>query len=80
MVNLCNKASKKFAPLKHFSMMKTFTFFDIILASDIDTLMLDDAQLVEPDVCLGPKEANRAYIYQRSVPPLLLIFLRSILT
>lgn len=61
-------------------MMKTFTFFDIILASDIDTLMLDDAQLVEPDVCLGPKEANRAYIYQRSVPPLLLIFLRSILT
>lgn len=61
-VNLCNKVSKKFAPLKHFSMMKTFTFFDIILASDIDTLMLDDAQLVEPDVCFGPKEVNRAYI------------------
>lgn len=59
-------------------MIRTFTFFDIILASDIDTLMLDDAQLVEPDVCLVPKDANRAYIYQRSVPPLLLIFLRSI--
>lgn len=44
-------------------MIKTITFFDIILASDIDTLMLDDAQLVEPDVCLVPKDANRAYIY-----------------